>query len=167
MFLFCKKEILLLLFVQLRKSPGIGLELESSPGNESPGIWIKSWKWKSWNLNQVLEMKVLEVESSPGNESPGIWIKSWNLNQVLELESSPGNESPGIWINLFGWNHDITVHHCVFSEIKKVTKQCQAQRFRNRSSKIGRIVNTLKLWHLQSRDWQPFSTISILHVNQD
>ena len=63
MFLFCKKEILLLLFVQLRKSPGIGLELESSPGNESPGIWIKSWKWKSWNLNQVLEMKVLEFES--------------------------------------------------------------------------------------------------------
>ena len=53
MFLFCQKEILLLLFMQLRKSPG------------------KSWKGPGTLMQKGLE----KVEKSPG--------KSWNLNQFF------------------------------------------------------------------------------------
>ena len=53
MFLFCQKEILLLLFMQLRKSPG------------------KSWKGPGTLMQKGLE----KVKKSPG--------KSWNLNQFF------------------------------------------------------------------------------------
>ena len=61
MFLFCKKEILLLLFVQLRKSAGMSCNSVESPGKVLELWWKKSCKkWKnvlessgkSWNLNQ-------------------------------------------------------------------------------------------------------------------
>ena len=42
MFLFCKKEILLLLFVQLRKSPGKSLNFVAGKSETSPGsvFWV-------------------------------------------------------------------------------------------------------------------------------
>ena len=63
MFLFCKKEILLFLFVQLRKSPRMSCNSVESPGKVLE-LWCKKSckKWKN-----VLE-------------SPG---KSWNLNQFF------------------------------------------------------------------------------------